>query len=168
MKYWAGSGEALRVTMYEVFLTSIVEDADFTSACSVLEGLCSMKPWESVVRVLYYQGPPRPAGLSNQTSIEKPIRKNVGPLWRELHHNLARQSFILQVRYEILKDRDFGADAKPMELDATPGILRWTDFPDPPHGKPLLTQRKIVELWEQRALPSVLRDNQHQYANAYG
>ncbi|KAJ6789784.1 hypothetical protein PWT90_02334 [Aphanocladium album] len=149
--------------MYEVFMTSIVEDAEFTSACSVLEGLCSMKPWESVVRVLYFQGPPRPVGLSNQTSIEKPIRKNVAPLWRELHQNLSRQSYMVQARYEILKDRDFGSEEKPMELDATPCVLRWADFPDPPHGKPLLTQRKMVELWEQRAIPSVLRDNQHQF-----
>lgn len=148
--------------MYEAFMTSVVEDAEFIPACSVLEGLCSMKAWESVVRVLYFQGPPRPSGLSNQTSIEKPIRKNTAPLWRDLHQNLSRQSFVVQARYEILKDRDFGADAKPMELDATPGILRWTDFPDPPHGKPLLMQRKMVELWDQRGLTSVLRDNHHQ------
>lgn len=154
--------------MYEVFMTSIVEDAELTSACSVLEGLCSMKPWESVVRVLYFQGPPRPAGLSNQTSIEKPIRKNVAPLWRELHQNLSRQSFVIQSRYEILKDRDFGADAKPMDLNAAQGILRWMDFPDPAHGKPLLTQRKVVELWDQRGLPSVLTDNQHRYEHSLG
>ncbi|EGX88550.1 Mediator complex subunit Med18 [Cordyceps militaris CM01] len=153
--------------MYEIFMTTTVEDADFTPACSVLEGLCSMKPWESVIRVLYYQGPPRPAGLSNQTSMEKPIRKNLAPLWRELHQNLSRQAFVLQARYEILKHRDFGPEATPMDLDATPGILRWTDFPDPPHGKPLLTQRKLVELWEQRALPSILNDNQHQYAYTF-
>ncbi|KAM3444774.1 hypothetical protein NHJ13734_001124 [Beauveria thailandica] len=149
--------------MYEVFLTSVVEDADFTSACSILEGLCSMKAWESVVRIIYYHGPQRPAGLSNQTSIEKPIRKNVAPLWRELHQNLSRQSFIIQTRYEVLKDRDFGECAKPAELDATPGILRWADFPDPAHGKPLLTQRKMVELWDQRALPSLLRENHHRF-----
>jgi mediator of RNA polymerase II transcription subunit 18 len=50
-----------------------------------------------------------------------------------------------------------------MELDTMAGILRFTDFPDPPHGKPLLTQRKMVELWEQRAIPSILRDNQYKY-----
>lgn len=56
-----------------------------------------------------------------------------------------------------------GSSASNMNLDSTAGILRWTDFPDPPQGKPVLTQRKKVELWEQKNLPSILRDNQHQY-----
>ncbi|OAA63135.1 Mediator complex subunit Med18 [Cordyceps fumosorosea ARSEF 2679] len=151
--------------MYEVCMTSMVEDADLVPACSILEGLCSMKAWESIVRVLYYQGPSRPAGLSNQRSIEKAIRKNVAPLWRELHQNLTRQAFVVQARYDVLKDRDFGSEPTqpPLDTNATPGILRWTDFPDPPHGKPLLTQRKIVELWEQRSLPSILEDNHHRF-----
>ncbi|KAH7149082.1 mediator complex, subunit Med18 [Dactylonectria estremocensis] len=147
--------------MYEVFLTALVEENDFGAACAVLGGLCGMSPWESVHRVLYFQGPPRPVGISNQSSIDKPIRKDVGLLWKDLHQNLARQSFVLQARYEILKDRDMSVNAPATDLDATPGMLRWTDFPDPPHGRPLLTQRKKVELWEQKKLPSVMRDNQH-------
>lgn len=149
--------------MYEIFMTAFVEDADFNAACSVLGGLCSMQPWGTINRVLYFQGPSRPVGLSNQASIEKPIRKNVAPLWKELHQSLSRQSFVLQARYEVQKERDLGPAAAPMELDTMAGILRFTDFPDPPHGKPLLTQRKMVELWEQRAIPSILRDNQYKY-----
>ncbi|KAH7148321.1 mediator complex, subunit Med18 [Dactylonectria macrodidyma] len=149
--------------MYEVFLTALVEDSDFAAACAVLGGLCGMSPWESVHRVLYFQGPPRPVGISNQSSIDKPIRKDVGFLWKDLHQNLARQSFVLQTRYEVLKDRDMSANASATDLDATPGMLRWTDFPDPPHGRPLLTQRKKVELWDQKKLPSVMRDNHYQF-----
>ncbi|KAI1015835.1 hypothetical protein LB505_003945 [Fusarium chuoi] len=147
--------------MHEIFLTALIEDKDFTSACAVLGGLTNMDPWQSIQRVLYFQGPQRPTGISNQSSIEKPIRNNNGFLWKELHQNLTRQSFILQTRYDLLKDRDMGADASPMDLDATQGILRWTDFPDPPRGQPLLTQRKKVELWDQKKLPSVMRDNNH-------
>ncbi|KAK7431831.1 hypothetical protein QQZ08_001449 [Neonectria magnoliae] len=149
--------------MYEIFLTALVEDGDFGAACAVLGGLCGMSPWESVHRVLYFQGPPRPVGISNQKSIDKPIRKDIGFLWKDLHQNLARQSFVLQTRFEVLKDRDMGPNAAPVDLDAAPGILRWTDFPDPPHGRPILTQRKKVELWDQRKLPSVMRDNSHQF-----
>lgn len=148
-------------------MTAFVEDADFNAACSVLGGLCAMQPWETINRVLYFQGPSRPVGLSNQASIEKPIRKNVAPLWKELHQSLSRQSFVVQARYEIQKERDLGPAAQAMELDTTAGILRFADFPDPPHGKPLLTQRKMVELWEQRALPSILRDNQFKYEPSY-
>ncbi|KAF5678082.1 mediator complex subunit med18 [Fusarium denticulatum] len=147
--------------MHEIFLTALIEDKDFTSACAVLGGLTNMDPWESIQRVLYFQGPQRPMGISNQSSIEKPIRNNTGFLWKELHQNLTRQSFILQTRYDVLKDRDMGATASPMDLDATQGILRWTDFPDPPRGQPLLTQRKKVELWDQKKLPSIMRDNNH-------
>jgi mediator of RNA polymerase II transcription subunit 18 len=50
-----------------------------------------------------------------------------------------------------------------MDLDSTMGMLRWTDFPDPPHGRPMLTQRKKVELWDQKKLPSIMRDNLCQY-----
>ncbi|KAG4260285.1 hypothetical protein FPRO04_08833 [Fusarium proliferatum] len=147
--------------MHEIFLTALIEDKDFTSACAVLGGLTNMDPWQSIQRVLYFQGPQRPTGISNQSSIEKPIRNNNGFLWKELHQNLTRQSFILQTRYDVLKDRDMGANSSPMDLDATQGILRWTDFPDPPRGQPLLTQRKKVELWDQKKLPSVMRDNNH-------
>lgn len=159
------SYKSLWRTMYEVFLTAFVEDSDFAPACSVLGGLCSMKPWESISRVLYFQGPPRPTGLSNQSSIEKPIRKNIAPLWKELHQNLSRQSFIVQGRYDLIKDRDMGPSAKPIDLNTTAGVLRWADFPDPPRGEPLLTQRKMVELWEQRNIPSILYDNNYRYVD---
>lgn len=149
--------------MYEIFLTAFVEDKDYDAACSVIGGLCAMKPWESIHRILYFQGPGRPTGLSNQSSIEKPIRKTVAPLWKELHQNLSRQSFVLQARYDVLKERDMGPEGKPMELKTTPGILRWADFPDPPTSKTHLTQRKMVELWEQRDIPSILKDNHYQY-----
>ncbi|KAF4976020.1 hypothetical protein FZEAL_7276 [Fusarium zealandicum] len=149
--------------MYELVLTALVEDHNFGAACAVLGGLCGMTPWESVQRVLYFQGPPRPVGISNQSSIDKPIRKDTGFLWKELHQNLMRQSYILQARYDVLKDRDMGPNATSMDLDTTPGILRWTDFPDPPRGQPLLAQRKKVELWDQKKLPSVMRDNNYQF-----
>ena len=148
--------------MYELFLTAFIEEADLPAACSILSGLCGMSPWESLSRVLYFQGPPRPAGISNQSSIEKPLRKDTGYLWKELHQSLSRQSYVLQARYEIVRDRDMGPGAKEVELDATPGVLRWTDFPEPPHGRPILAQRKKVEIWEQRKLPSILTDNKYQ------
>lgn len=150
--------------MYELFLTAFVEDKDFNAACAVLSGFCAMSPWETVNRVLYFHGPPRPSGITNQTSIDKPMRKDAAFLWKDLHQSLSRQSCILQVRYEIVKDRDMGQLSSSMDLDSTPGLLRWADFPDPPHGRPLITQRKMVEIWEQKKLPSILRDNHFRYA----
>ncbi|TWU78435.1 hypothetical protein ED733_008848 [Metarhizium rileyi] len=149
--------------MYELFLTALVEDKDFNAACAVLSGFCAMSPWETVNRVLYLQGPPRPSGITNQSSIDKPLRKDTAMLWKELHQSLSRQSCILQVRYEIVKDRDMGPSSAPMDLDSTPGVLRWADFPDPPHGRPLLTQRKMVEIWEQKKLLPIMQDNNYRF-----
>ncbi|KJK83198.1 hypothetical protein H634G_01327 [Metarhizium anisopliae BRIP 53293] len=149
--------------MYELFLTALVEDKDFNAACAVLSGFCAMSPWETVNRVLYLQGPSRPSGITNQSSIDKPLRKDLALLWKELHQSLSRQSCILQVRYEIVKDRDMGPSAAPMDLDSMPGVLRWADFPDPPHGRPLLTQRKMVEIWEQKKLLPIMRDNNYRF-----
>ncbi|KAK2594373.1 hypothetical protein QQS21_007933 [Conoideocrella luteorostrata] len=149
--------------MYELFLTALVEERDFNAACAVLSGFCAMSPWETLNRVLYFQGPPRPTGITNQTSIEKPMRKDAAFLWKDLHQSLSRQSFILQAKYEIVKDRDMSPSAAAIDLDGTAGLLRWTDFPDPPHGRPLITQRKIVEIWEQKKLPSILRDNNFRF-----
>ena len=147
--------------MYEVFLTAFVEDADLPAARAVLGGLCGMPAWESLSRVLYFQGTGRPSGISNQSSIERPVR-NVALLWRELHQSLSRQSFVLQARYEVVKERDMGSGAQAVNLDELSGVLRWTDFPEPPQGRPILTQRKKVEIWEQKKLPSILRDNSYQ------
>lgn len=149
--------------MYELFLTALVDDGDFDAACSVLTGLCGMSPWESIHRVLYFQGPPRPGGLPNLSAhLGKAVRKDTGILWKELHQSLIRSSFILQARYEVLKDRDFGPSAPPTDLNSTPGVLRWTDFPDPPRNQPLLTQRKKVEIWDQSNLPTILQSANYQ------
>lgn len=150
--------------MYQLLLTALVEDSDFSAACSVLGGLCGMSPWESVNRVLYFQGPPRPQGISNLSSIDKTSQsaRSSGPFWKELHQNLSRQSYVVQIRYDVLKDRDMGPSATLVDLNTVPGLLRWTDFPDPPHSRSVITQRKFVEIWEQKNLPSVMRDNNYQ------
>lgn len=150
-------------TMYELFLTAFVEDADLSAACAVLSGLCGMPAWESLSRVLYFQGVGRPSGISNQSSIERPLRKDVGIFWKDLHQSLSRQSFVLQARYEVQKDRDMGPQAQAADLDSTAGVLRFTDFPDAPNARPIVVQRKKVEIWEQKKLPSILRDNNYQY-----
>lgn len=147
--------------MYELFLTALVEGDDFHAACSVLGGLCGMQPWETAMRVLYYQAPVQPPGLGNHASLDKPLRKDTAYLLKELHQNLSRLPFILQTRYEI--DQSGGESAQAADLDAQPGMLRWTNLPDPPQGRPHLTQRKMVELWEQKNLQTLMSDNNYQW-----
>ncbi|KAH6684944.1 mediator complex, subunit Med18 [Plectosphaerella plurivora] len=149
--------------MYDIFLSSIVQDEDIKATCSILSGLCAMPAWESLHRVLYFKGPARPNGISNQSSIVKTgQRKDTIALWKELHQQLSRQSYVVQARFEVFKDKDFG-NATPANFDAQPGVLRWTDFPDPPQkgAGAGVTQRKRTEIWEQRNLPSIMRDNNY-------
>jgi mediator of RNA polymerase II transcription subunit 18 len=145
--------------MYELFLTALVEEEDFEAACSVLSGLCAMPPWTSLHRVLYFKGPSKPTGLANQNSIVKTQRKDMLLLWKELHQQLTRQSYVLQARYEIFKERDL--DQPSPDLNTLSGILRWLDFPDPPQARVSITQRKKSEIWEQKNLPSIMTDNKY-------
>ncbi|KXH67931.1 hypothetical protein CSAL01_01100 [Colletotrichum salicis] len=149
--------------MYELFLTTLVDDDDIQAACSVLGGLCAMPAWQSLHRVLYFKGPGKPGGISNQTSIVKTPRKDIQMLWKDLHQQLSRQSYILQARYEVFKDKDFGPTAPEVDFNARPGTLRWTDFPDPPQVRSSVTQRKKTEIWDQRNLLSVMKDNNYQF-----
>ncbi|TDZ24661.1 Mediator of RNA polymerase II transcription subunit 18 [Colletotrichum orbiculare MAFF 240422] len=149
--------------MYELFITTLVDDEEIQAACSVLSGFCAMPAWQSLHRVLYFKGPAKPGGISKQNSIVKTPRKDIQMLWKDLHQQLSRQSYILQARYEVYKDRDFGQNASEADLNARSGILRWTDFPEPPQPRSVVTQRKKTEIWDQRNLPSVMRDNNYQF-----
>ncbi|GJC81420.1 mediator of RNA polymerase II transcription subunit 18 [Colletotrichum liriopes] len=129
--------------MYELFLTTLVDDDDIQAACSVLGGLCAMPAWQSLHRVLYFKGPAKPGGISKQNSIVKTPRKDIQMLWKDLHQQLSRQSYILQARYEVFKDKDFG--------------------PTAPENRSSVTQRKKTEIWDQKNLLSVMRDNNYQF-----
>lgn len=145
--------------MYELYLTGTVPDSSLDAACDILSGLCGMKPWNSLTRQLFFQGSLPPSGISSQRSIDKQMRKETAMMWKELHQSLSRQPFLLQARYDIQQDRDMGPSSNPAPLDERQGIIRWSDMPDPSHGRPQITQTKIVELWEQRNIPSIMTDN---------
>ncbi len=162
--------------MHELFLTAVVPDADLDRAKALLQGLCGMAAYASMHRVLYFAGPPQPRGLIVKRSIPQPVLPTQARLWTELHQQLLRQSFVVQVRYGVGGD-EFGAapaesaasSSPTTSLIDTPGMLRWVDLPDPTGGSSasgitrLVTQRKTVELPETRNLPTVLTDNNYRY-----
>ena len=92
--------------MYEIFLTSVVASADFERANAVLQGLCAMSAWKSTHRVLYFSGPPKPRGLALPDDRK---RSQFGRQWVELSQYLSRSSFVVQARYDLSKDKDFGS-----------------------------------------------------------
>lgn len=95
--------------MHEFFLTAVIKDGDFEMARAVMQGFCAMNAWQSVHRVLFFTGPPQPRGLPVEAAIQKTPQTEL--LWRQLKQVLSRQSFVLQARYEVFKDKHFGPDA---------------------------------------------------------
>ncbi|KAI2624723.1 mediator complex, subunit Med18 [Hypomontagnella submonticulosa] len=146
--------------MRELFLTASVKDDDFQMACAVLQGLTWMTARQSVHRILFYHGQPQPRPLKNTRVFQQ---SRYIPLWKELSNQLARSSYVLQIAYEVVRDRDFGKETT-TEFNSLPGTLRWTDLPDPLRDTPV-TSRKKIEIPEQINLPSALVENGCRYKN---
>ncbi|KAI0479143.1 mediator complex, subunit Med18 [Xylariaceae sp. FL0804] len=148
--------------MRELFLMATVRADDFENACAVLQGLTWMKARRTSHRILYFAGLPQPLprGLPKTRTFQA---SRALPLWRELGQHLTRSSYILQTAYEVSPDAHFGTGA-PMHFNMLPGLLRWTDVPDPLRDSPVTSRRKI-EIPDQRNLILTMRDNEHTYVN---
>ncbi|KAI1411193.1 mediator complex, subunit Med18 [Hypoxylon sp. FL1857] len=146
--------------MRELFLTASVKDADFQMACAVLQGLTWMTARRSVHRILFFHGQPQPKPLKNTRAFQTSRHLL---LWKELSNQLARSSYVLQIAYEIVPERDFGKE-NTMDFNALPGTLRWTDLPDPQRDTPV-TSRKKIEIPDQTQLPVAMNDNGFRYKN---
>ncbi|KAL2073194.1 hypothetical protein VTL71DRAFT_10518 [Oculimacula yallundae] len=126
---------------HELFLTAIVANEDLETTLKILQGYCAMSPINVLTRKLTWEGPRTrtPSGIDPRFLKNQPA-KNV-PEWTGLSAQLARQSYILHLLYEV--DRQtFGKaadESTPLSqynaavspLDRRPGILRWNDLPDP-------------------------------------
>lgn len=150
--------------MYELSLLGFVEDKDVPASLSILSGLCAQSPWESIHHVHFFRGPPRPSGMANPSPTPTMQQKDVPALWKELDRALSRQSYHIQLRYEVAKG-DFGK-GDPAEFDGMAGVLRWVDFPEKPPAamgveKGTATQRKKVEIWGQKGLHSLMNSKNY-------
>ncbi len=99
--------------MHELFMTAVISNANFERATAVLQGLCAMSAWQSTHRVLHFAGSPQSRGLPGlrsllQPQVPSPQTQQCAKLWQELHQHLSRQSYIIQIRYEVFRDKDFG------------------------------------------------------------
>lgn len=140
--------------MRELFLTAVVRDDDFTMACAVLQGLTWMKARQSVHRILFFHGQPQPKPFKIPRIYQQ---SRFLPFWKELSNQLARSSYVLQLAYEVARDKDFGKGTT-MDFNALPGTLRWTDLPDPLRDTPI-TSRKKIDIPDQSALLGAMNEN---------
>lgn len=150
--------------MHELFLTAAVKDSEFETACAVLQGVTWMVARKTIHRELFFSGPPQPKGLPKLPYPPRGPPDRVRALWNELGKHLARSSYVLCLAYEVFADVDFGSGAA-ADLNALAGTLRWTDMPDPLRDTPV-TQRKRIDIADQRGLLSAMADNGHEYGLA--
>jgi mediator of RNA polymerase II transcription subunit 18, fungi type len=149
--------------MYELCLSAMIEENDEHRAKAVFCGLCAIdQPWYDLHHVVFFRGPneARPRGIFNTSSIHRfTTDKEVAMDWKDLHQNLTRQAYVIRTKYQVYQNVDFGAPVG--DFNARPGKLHWMDFPEPPQGRPAITQRKKVEIWDQQNLHKVLNDNKY-------
>jgi mediator of RNA polymerase II transcription subunit 18 len=86
--------------MHELFLTAQVSGDDLQRSLRVLQGYCGMKPVSLLRRRLIWEGPKS----RSLKGIDPAFVKKQGPkqpLWRSLHEQLIRQSYIITLVYDV-------------------------------------------------------------------
>jgi mediator of RNA polymerase II transcription subunit 18, fungi type len=99
--------------MHELFLSTTVTNEDLQRALRILQGYCGMKPVTFTRRRLIWEGPRARSGLKG---VDQGIYKRQPPireahLWKGLHEQLVRQSYIITLLYDVDRDQ-FGQSVK--------------------------------------------------------
>ncbi len=90
--------------MHELFLTTHVPDEDLQRALRILQGYCAMSPVNILRRRLTWEGPRtrNPKGI-DPGFITKQHQSKI-PLWRGLSEQLSRQSYVVNLLYDVERD----------------------------------------------------------------
>lgn len=90
--------------MHELFLTANIDNSDLTRAVRILQGFCGMKPQAFLCRRLIWEGPKQRTGLRGIPNdiISKQTPAKV-QLWKTLHEQLVRQSYVIALVFEVGK-----------------------------------------------------------------
>ncbi len=104
--------------MHELFLTSHVPNGDLDRADRILQGYCGMKPITVIRRRLLFEGPRmrNPKGIDLALIASQPQHKI--PLWRSLHEQLSRQSYVITLIYETSQDQFGQGETSSMDSGA--------------------------------------------------
>jgi mediator of RNA polymerase II transcription subunit 18, fungi type len=104
--------------MHELFISAAVPHTLVDEVLKILQGLCAMTPMRHLERRLIFEGPKSPPLLGMKgAQLQNPNIAN-GPLWKELHEQLVRQSYYITISYDIDKTQ-FGG-LVPDEHENTP------------------------------------------------
>lgn len=89
--------------MHELFLTTHISNDDLSRTVQILQGFCGMKPVSLLQRRLMWEGP---RARTNLKGIDPGFIMAQQPpllaaLWRGLHEQLVRQSYIITLVYAV-------------------------------------------------------------------
>ncbi|KAK3303958.1 uncharacterized protein B0T15DRAFT_225003 [Chaetomium strumarium] len=148
---------------HEIFLSAIVADADVARARALLGGYTEMRERHAYTRVQHYQ--PQDLSVKGFPTIKQVLREPTpsNARWQELHQILVKQPSVLHLRFDITESVHNVMTSEASSSAVVPAdtqcVLRWTEFPEPTNPRfPFLTQRKVVEIADQRA-ERILADN---------
>jgi mediator of RNA polymerase II transcription subunit 18 len=101
--------------MHELFLTTQVANDDVQKALRILQGYCAMSPVNILRRRMTFEGPrtKNPKGIDPAFITKQPPPKV--PQWRGLSEQLARQSYVLTLVYDVDRDQ-FGQDSSQSDV----------------------------------------------------
>ncbi|KAK3944459.1 hypothetical protein QBC46DRAFT_165253 [Diplogelasinospora grovesii] len=145
--------------MHEIFLTATVQPENVETVRAILQGYCEGGERQRVTLVRHLHRRDESSGMiANIKGLPtiKELQKEKGPntaLWQELHQSLAKQSYILQTRYDVTEEFSNAQAGDPRAVGAAGkkpvvGTLRWNDQCDPPSNRypPFVTQRRCLEI----------------------
>lgn len=91
--------------MHELFLTTPISNDDVQRALRILQGYCGMSPVHILRRHLKWEGPRtrNPKGI-DPSFIQKQQQHKI-PQWKALSEQLGRQSYVLNLIYDVDRDQ---------------------------------------------------------------
>lgn len=103
--------------MHELFLTTQVANDDLQRALRILQGYCAMSPVNILRRRMTFEGPrtKNPKGIDPGFITRQPPPKI--PQWRGLSEQLARQSYVLTLAYDV--DREHFGQASSLSDESS-------------------------------------------------
>ena len=87
--------------MHELFLTAQVSGDDLQRSLRVLQGYCGMSPIPLLRRRLIWDGPKSRSLKGIDPAFIRVQVPQKQPLWRSLHEQLIRQSYIITLVYDV-------------------------------------------------------------------
>jgi mediator of RNA polymerase II transcription subunit 18 len=106
--------------MHELFLSAFVGDDDTSRSIRILQGYCAMKPEPVLRRRLLWEGPvARKLSGFDPNFLKSQQQQPKFNLWRTLHEQLTRQSYIMQLVFDVDRD-EFGQSKSNESVENSP------------------------------------------------